>query len=131
MDWEALYEAARQARERSYSPYSRFQVGAALLLPDGGIIAGCNVENRSFGLAVCAERTALVQAVAQGHREFLAIAVVTDTDPPATPCGMCLESLTEFCEDLPILVANLNGERRHFQLRELHPAPFEWPEDLS
>ncbi|MEO1086024.1 MAG: cytidine deaminase [Acidobacteriota bacterium] len=89
MDWDALFDAARAARERAYAPYSRFQVGAALLTGDGTLIPGCNVENRSFGLCICAERTAVSSAVAAGHREFVAVAVVTDTAPPAVPCGMC------------------------------------------
>ena len=78
IDWDALYEAARAAREKAYAPYSKFKVGAALLLADGRILPGCNVENRTFGLTICGERTAIATAVAQGCREFQAIAVVTD-----------------------------------------------------
>lgn len=126
-----LIDLARNARERAYAPYSRFLVGAALLTTDGTVFTGCNVENRSFGLTICAERTALVQAVAQGHRDFKAIAVVTDVSPPAVPCGMCLESLTEFARDLPVIVANIDGEHHEYRLRELHPTPFEWPEDIA
>ncbi len=128
MDWDHLYTAARDARERSYSPYSEFQVGAALVTADGTVFTGCNVENRSFGLCICAERTAVAAAVAAGHRELIALAVVTDCSPAAVPCGMCLETLTEFASDLPILVANVDGDRRRLTLRELHPTPFEWPE---
>lgn len=131
MDWDALYQAAAEARQRAYAPYSKFLVGAALLTADGTIITGCNVENRSFGLCICGERNAVAQAVARGHREFLAIAVVTDCSPPGMPCGMCLETLTEFAGDLPVMAANPAGERRHFQLRELHPSPFQWPEELD
>ncbi|RMH19899.1 MAG: cytidine deaminase [Acidobacteria bacterium] len=129
MDWQPLYDAALEARRRAYAPYSRFRVGAALLLADGTIASGCNVENRSYGLAICAERNAVAHAVARGQRDFRAIAVVTDVSPPAVPCGMCLETLTEFAPDLPILVANLDGERRQLTLRQLHPMPFVWPQD--
>lgn len=126
MDWQPLYDAAREARERAYAPYSHFLVGAALLTDDGQIITGCNVENRSYGLTICAERTAVAAAVAAGHRRLRAIAVVTDASPPAMPCGMCRETLNEFAPDLPVLVANLAGERRETTLRDLHPAPFEF-----
>ena len=128
MDWEPLYEAARLARERAYAPYSRFRVGAALLTADGAVFTGCNVENRSFGLCLCAERLAVASAVASGHTELVAIAVVTDCSPAAMPCGMCLETLTEFAKDMAVLSANTDGERREFRLRELHPTPFEWPD---
>lgn len=126
IDWDSLYEAACTARDQSYSPYSRFKVGAALLTAEGDVVVGCNVENRSYGLTICAERTALVQMVAGGQREVVAVAVVTETSPPATPCGMCRESLTEFAGDIPVLTANLRGERKIYRLRELHPSPFEW-----
>ena len=130
MDWDHLYRVAREARERAYAPYSKFQVGAALLTRDGTIFSGCNVENRSFGLCICAERTAVVRAVEAGHREFQAVAVVTDTSPAAMPCGMCRETLAEFGPDLPVLCANLEGDRVLYNLTELHPAPFQWPENL-
>lgn len=131
IDWDALYEAARAARDHAYAPYSKFRVGAALLLADGRILGGCNVENRTYGLTICGERTAIAAAVAQGCREFSAIAVVTDTSPPAVPCGLCLEMMNEFCRDLPVLVGNLQGERKEYRLRELLPTPFEWPENLE
>ncbi len=127
IDWDVLYAAAKAAREMAHAPYSRFRVGAALLAEDGTVIRGCNVENRSYGLSICAERTAVAAAVAAGKRRFRAIAVVTDASPPAMPCGMCRETLNEFAEnDLPVLVANLDGERRETRLRELHPMPFEF-----
>lgn len=131
MDWDTLYEHARQARERAYAPYSRFQVGAALQASDGRIFSGCNVENRSFGLCICAERNAVAQAVAEGCREFVALAVVTDCSPAALPCGMCRETLNEFARELPVLAANLDGDRKLLDLRELHPSPFEWPDNLA
>jgi cytidine deaminase len=130
MDLEALYRAAVEVRERAYAPFSKFRVGAALLTADGSLFTGCNVENRSFGLTICAERTAVVSAVAAGHREFQAVAVVSDTDPAATPCGMCLDTLSEFASDMPVLVADLAGKKTLFQLRDLHPNPFVWPKGL-
>jgi len=140
IDWEALTAAAREVRERAHAPYSRFRVGAALLAEDGRIYAGCNVENRSFGLTICAERTAVARMVAAGARRPRALVVITDTSPPAPPCGMCRETLTEFAavrtEDgtdrgLPILLVNLRGERREVTLAELFPDPFEWPTGLE
>ncbi|MEO1365668.1 MAG: cytidine deaminase [Acidobacteriota bacterium] len=132
VDWDLLFDAARAARERAYAPYSRFQVGAALLTDDGTVVPGCNVENRSFGLCICAERTAVSSAVAAGHRGFKAVAVVTDTTPPAVPCGMCRETLQELGGgDLAVGVANLEGDRRLYRLDDLFPAPFEWPPELD
>lgn len=131
IDWNALFDAAREARENAYAPYSTFQVGAALLTDTGEIVRGCNVENRSYGLCICAERTAVSSAVASGFRKFRAVAVVTDTSPPASPCGMCRETLTELCDgDTPILMANLDGEREIKPLRALFPDPFQWPENI-
>ena len=128
MRWERLLEEATTVRERSYSPFSEFAVGAALLTDDGTIFTGCNMENRSYGLAVCAERSAFAAAIAAGHRRFAALVVVADAVPPASPCGMCRETTAEFCgPDLPILLANLQGEQRETTLGELFPHPFELP----
>ncbi|HVS65448.1 MAG TPA: cytidine deaminase [Thermoanaerobaculia bacterium] len=127
MDWEPLIEAACRARERSHSPYSGFAVGAALLASDGSIHVGCNVENRSYGLTVCAERTAVCSAVAAGNRDFEAIVVVADATPPARPCGLCLDTLAEFEPDLPILLVNLAGERVELRGRDLLTQPFALP----
>jgi cytidine deaminase len=129
VDWPALVAAAAAARERAYAPYSRFQVGAALLGEDGGIYPGCNVENASYGLTICAERNALWAAVARGQRRFVALAVVTDASPPAMPCGACRQVLRELAPDLPIVTANLAGERFQTSLAELLPNSF-GPEDL-
>jgi cytidine deaminase len=121
----ALLAAARAARESAYAPFSGFAVGAALLAEDGRIFTGCNVENRSFGLSLCAERAAVAAAVAAGARRFRAVAVVTDASPPAAPCGLCRETLAEFCgPDFPVHVANLDGEERTTTLGELLPHPF-------
>ncbi len=130
MDWDALYNAAKTVREQAYAPYSRFHVGAALLGEGGKIYSGCNVENRSFGLCVCAERSAVTAAVAAGEQRFQALVVIADCSPVVSPCGMCRETLSEFARDLPILLVNLNGERQETTLRELHPSPFEWPDTL-
>jgi cytidine deaminase len=128
VDWEPLIAAARAARERAYAPYSRFAVGAALLMEDGSIVAGCNVENRSYGLTLCAERNAMGAAVARGLRAPRAVAVVTDTSPPSPPCGMCRETLQELADPgLPILLVNPAGERVERTLGEIFPYPFVLP----
>ena len=109
IEWPALVAAARAAAARSYSPYSRYAVGAALLAEDGRVFAGCNVENASYGLTNCAERTALFKAVSEGRRSFLALAIVGGTaKAPALPCGACRQALAEFCTpDMPVAVAPL------------------------
>jgi cytidine deaminase len=128
MDWAPLFEAAHAARENSHSPYSRFPVGAALLAEDGTVWVGTNVENRSYGLALCAERAAVAAAVAAGRRRFRAVLVVADAAPPAPPCGLCREALAEFCgPDLAIRLVNLAGDSRDFRLGELFPEPFVFP----
>jgi cytidine deaminase len=127
LDWEPLLAAARTARDRAYAPYSGFRVGAALLMEDGAIVPGCNVENRSYGLTVCAERGALAAAVAQGHGRPVAAAVVTDTSPPSAPCGMCRESLQELAPEIPVLLVNTAGDRVETSVRELLPMPFVLP----
>lgn len=119
MDWDRLVEAAWQARESAYAPYSNFAVGAALLAADGRIFPGCNVENISYGLTNCAERVAIGAAVAAGVREFVAVAVVADTGVPISPCGACRQVLAEF--GVPrVMLANRN-ERLEFGLAELLP----------
>ena len=123
--WEALLEAAREARKRAYAPYSRFPVGAALLAGNGAVYAGCNIENASYGLCNCAERTALFKAVSEGVREFRALAVVADTEGPVSPCGACRQVMFELCpEDMPVLLANLAGERLETTVGELLPHGF-------
>lgn len=132
IDWCALAAAATKVRDRAWAPFSKFKVGAALLTADGSVTVGCNVENRTFGLTICAERNAVTSAIANGRRDFVAIAVVTHASPPAPPCGMCRETLVEFAlqtpsKDLEILSANLDGERRHYLLSEIFPEPFGGP----
>ena len=124
MDWEPLIAAAREARERAYAPYSEYLVGAALRTADGTIFAGANVENGLPSLAVCAERVALATAVAAGHREFTAVAVITESSPPARPCGLCRQMMAEFARDLPVLCTNPDGERVETSLAALLPDAF-------
>ena len=128
MDWKTLLEAATGARDRAYCPYSNFPVGAAIQTADGSVFVGCNIENRTFGLTVCAERVAVHSAVAHGHENVVAVAVVTDTQPPSAPCGQCREVLTEFGRpDLPLLLANVQGDQVEHTLADLLPHPFELP----
>lgn len=120
-----LIERARLARESAYAPYSHFSVGAALLAADGEVYHGSNVENLSFGLTVCAERVALFSAVAAGKRDFTGLALVTDTPEPVTPCGACRQVLHEFAPNLWVVTANLRGQHKMFNLRELLPFSFD------
>lgn len=132
-DAQALLEAAAVAREQAYAPYSRFRVGAALLTTGGLVIPGCNVENVSYGLTVCAERVAVTNAVAQGHREFLAVAIVAGTPHATPPCGMCRQVLFEFAPELQVVLpgpAGLGGPPELTTLREFLPRGF-GPSDLS
>ena len=104
--WRKLVEAAVRTRDRAYAPYSGYQVGAAVLAPDGAIFGGCNVENASYGLALCAERNAIAHLVAAGHTRVAAVAVVTTGPEPGRPCGLCRQTLSEFAgDDLPIGLA--------------------------
>jgi cytidine deaminase len=106
IDWTALVTAAREVRQHAYAPYSSYQVGAALLSGSGSIYTGCNVENASYGLALCAERSAVAAMVAAGERTIRAIAVVTDGPVPGPPCGMCRQVLAEFADDVPVHLAS-------------------------
>ena len=121
MNFESLITAAREVRAKAYAPYSRFQVGAALRTKSGRVFCGCNVENLSFGLTICAERAAVFAAVAAGETEFEAIAVVADSVQPVTPCGACRQVLAEFSSDLKICSANLHDQRYETTIRELLP----------
>jgi cytidine deaminase len=120
---ERLVAAAEAARDNAYAPYSDFAVGAAVIGASGVVFAGCNVENASYGLSVCAERNAVAAALAAGERTLQAMAVVTGTSPPATPCGACRQVLAEF-GDLAILLANPEGERRFTSVSGLLPGAF-------
>lgn len=127
MDWDRLVEEALFVRERAYAPYSGYRVGAAILFEDGEVVTGCNVENRLPTLTVCAERVALAAAVAAGHGQPLAVVVATESRPPAAPCGLCLEMLSEFVEDLPILLVNTDGDREEVRLRQILTRRFALP----
>ncbi len=124
-DFQPLLDAARLAREQAYAPYSRFAVGAALRTKSGRIFTGCNVENLSFGLTICAERSAVFSAVAAGERDFTALAVVADSRQPVTPCGACRQVLAEFAPALPVCSANLQGAVFESSIAELLPRPKE------
>ncbi len=131
---QALIAAAAEARARSYSPYSRFAVGAALLTASGKIYTGCNIENAAYGPSNCAERTAFFTAVSQGERAFTAIAIVggrEDWDSFCAPCGVCRQVMAEFCQDsFRILLGRSDGAVREFTLKELLPMRF-GPENLQ
>lgn len=113
--WDPLLQAAWQAWERAYAPYSHFHVGAALLCRDGSLHVGCNVENASYGGTICAERTAICAAAAQGMRpnDLVALVVVTEAPTLTPPCGLCRQVIAEFAEELPILLSNRSGRSLH------------------
>jgi cytidine deaminase len=121
MSTSALVETAIAARSEAHAPYSNFAVGAALECADGTVFTGCNVENLSFGLTMCAERVAIGAAVVAGHRDFRCIAIVADTDSPISPCGACRQVMAEFHPALKILSATLDGKTEEFTLDQLLP----------
>jgi len=121
MENSRLVEAAIAARANAHAPYSNFAVGAALECADGTVFTGCNVENLSFGLTMCAERVAIGAAVVAGHRDFRCIAIVADTDSPISPCGACRQVMAEFHPSLKILSATLDGKTEEFTLDQLLP----------
>lgn len=125
VDRDALVNAARAARENAVARFSGFKVGAALQTPDGTIITGCNVENATYGLTVCAERVAMFKALSEGHREFVAVAVVADTAEPTPPCGACRQILWEFAGDIDVFLANLTDNKGTFRMKDLLPLPFD------
>ena len=125
MSASELVKAARRARRNAHADYSHFKVGAALETADGTIITGCNIENATYGLTVCAERVAMWKALSEGHRKFRRIAVVADTNDPTPPCGPCRQILWEFGGDLEVLLANLRRQTGAYRLAELLPLPFD------
>jgi cytidine deaminase len=122
---QRLLDAARAVRLNAHASFSHFQVGAALETADGHIITGCNVENATYGLTVCAERVAVFKALSEGHRKFVRVAVVADTKDPTPPCGACRQILWEFGGDLEVILGNLEEEKARFQLKDLLPHPFD------
>jgi cytidine deaminase len=124
-DRNALVEAARAAREHAVAPYSHFRVGAAVRAKSGRLFSGCNIENASYGLTLCAERVALFKALSEGERGFEAVAVVTDGGTLTPPCGACRQILWEFCGDAEVILANLSGQIELHRMSGLLPKPFD------
>jgi cytidine deaminase len=122
---DALSQAAVAARENAHAPYSGFKVGAALEDADGRIHTGCNVENATYGLTVCAERVAVFKAFSEGVRSFRRIVIAADTPAPTPPCGSCRQILWEFCGDIEVILVNLEGRSESFRLHEIFPRPFD------
>ena len=122
---KSLVSAARKARPRALARYSRFKVGAALQTNSRKVYSGCNIENASYGLSVCAERVALLKALSEGVTKFRAVAVVTGSDVPTPPCGACRQLLWEYCGDIVVHLANLRGKVESYRLKELLPHAFD------
>ena len=122
---DALIEAAVEARQKAHAPFSGFQVGAALEDAAGRIHTGCNVENATYGLTVCAERVAVFKAISEGAREFRCIVVAADTEILTPPCGACRQILWEFCGDVEVVLTNLHGKTETMRLSDLFPRPFD------
>jgi cytidine deaminase len=124
-DSDALVAAARAAFERAIADYSHFRVGAALETSSGEIITGCNIENASYGLTMCAERVAMFKALSEGHRQFRRVVILADTPTPTPPCGACRQILWEFAGDIDVLLANLEGIRARHSMAQLLPGAFD------
>jgi len=125
MTVEQLLQHAVKARENALAPFSRFKVGAALLTSGGRLYTGCNIENATYGLTVCAERVALWKALSEGERSFRQLAVAASGEPPAAPCGACRQLLWEFCGNLEIILGNISGVKESYRLADLFPRPFD------
>ena len=125
MDTKELLEIAMKAKDNSYSPYSKFRVGAALLCENGKVYSGTNVENASFGGTVCAERIAIFKAVSEGEKKFKKIVISVDSENLGYPCGLCLQVMTEFCDDnFKVVVSNRQGEYKELKLKDVLPNAF-------
>jgi cytidine deaminase len=122
---ETLVAAARAAREHAVADFSGFKVGAALETDTGEVITGCNVENASYGLTICAERVAIFKALSEGRRAFTRIVVVADTADPTPPCGACRQIIWEFCGDIEVTLANMQKVTKTLQMKDLLPLPFD------
>ncbi|MFQ5740969.1 MAG: cytidine deaminase [Acidobacteriota bacterium] len=125
MTAQELIRLAREARQRAHAPYSGFQVGAAVETAGGRFFSGCNVENSSYGLTLCAERVAIFKAVSEGCTDLIGLCVVADTAHLTPPCGACRQIIWEFCGDIPVLLTNLSGDRKLVRSSELLPFPFD------
>jgi cytidine deaminase len=122
---DLLLEAALAARANAFAPYSKFQVGAAVEDADGRIHTGCNIENATYGLTLCAERVAIFKAISEGVRKFRRVAVAADTEVLTPPCGACRQILWEFCGDVEIMLVNPRGKIETYRLKDLFPKPFD------
>ena len=122
---DRLVAAARAARERAVADFSGFKVGAAVETADGGVVSGCNIENATYGLTICAERVAIFKALSEGHRQFTRIVVVADTASPTPPCGACRQIIWEFCGDIEVAMANLAAITATLRMKDLLPLPFD------
>jgi cytidine deaminase len=122
---DALIRAALEARERAHAPFSRFKVGAAIEDENGRVFTGCNVENATYGLTICAERVAVFKAVSEGATKLKRVVVVADTDILTPPCGACRQILWEFCPDAELILANTAGKRESMSMKEIFPRPFD------
>jgi cytidine deaminase len=122
---DQLVETARRARENASAAFSHFKVGAALEAADGTVFTGCNIENATYGLTICAERVVMFKAISEGHRAFTRIAIVADTEAPTPPCGACRQILWEFGGNLEVILANMARETGRHQLKDLLPLPFD------
>jgi len=122
---DPLLAAALAARAHAFAPFSKFQVGAAIEDASGGIHTGCNVENATYGLTMCAERVAVFKAISEGVRQFSRVAVAADTDELTPPCGACRQILWEFCGDVEIVLVNPRGKTETYRLKDLFPKPFD------
>jgi len=124
IDYKVLIKKAQEAKGKAYVPYSNFRVGAAILSEDGQIFTGCNIENVSYSLTICGERTALFKAVSEGVRKFKAIAISTDTEEITSPCGSCRQALLEFGKDIDVIMANAHGDYKVCKVKDLLPLAF-------
>jgi cytidine deaminase len=124
-EYGALIAAAKQSRENAHAAFSNFRVGAGLRATSGRIFGGCNVENATYGLTICAERVAIYKAISEGERGFDAVAVVTDTESLTLPCGACRQIIWEFCGNVPVILANLKGKVEVIAMKDLFPKPFD------
>jgi cytidine deaminase len=122
---QELITAATQVRENAHAPFSKFRVGAAVEDESGRIFTGCNIENATYGLTLCAERVAIFKAISEGSRRFKGVAVVADTEELTPPCGACRQILWEFCGDVPVTLANLHGKTETLQMGTLFPRAFD------